>query len=296
MTENGALQPKQLNFELFISILTILSWLNFFLFLLASNPDTRIVIMWVEVFLTPVFLLDFLLHWRFQKLQQHADFGPYNWLDLIGSFPLFRWARAPRVYRAARYLRVTEGSSLLKWFVQERAQTAVLSIFLAVILLFEFASIAILKAETGADHANITTVEDAAWWVLVTIATVGYGDLYPVTGQGRFIGSLVIMTGVGLFGILSGYLARSFLGGRANKKDANQTLSLSDRSDPSDIASILAELKAMRQEEGQRRLAQAAETERLEARLQQLETLLIKTVEKDVSRNAEDPVSKVPGT
>lgn len=280
MAENGALQPKQLNFELFISILTILSWLNFFLFLLASHPDTRIVIMWVEVFLTPIFLLDFLLHWRFQKLQQHADFGPYNWLDLIGSFPLFRWARAPRVYRTARYLRVTEGSSLLKWFVQERAQTAVLSIFLAVILLFEFASIAILKAEAGAPNANIITEQDAAWWVLVTIATVGYGDLYPVTSQGRFIGSLVIMTGVGLFGILSGYLARSFLGGRTNKKGDDQTL---PPLAPAETAAILAELQALRQEQAQMRQEQAAENGRLEQRLARLETLLTNT-----ARHAED--------
>ncbi|MCZ7668909.1 MAG: ion channel [Chloroflexi bacterium] len=118
--------------------------------------------------------------------------------------------RLYRVYRVIYYLRRRDGMSLLKEFFANRGETAVLTLSLAVILLFEFASIAILRAEAVDVNANITTPGDAVWWLMVTIATVGYGDSYPVTARGRLIASLVIVAGVGLFGILSGFLARTF--------------------------------------------------------------------------------------
>ena len=58
---------------------------------------------------------------------------------------------------------------------------------------------------------NITSASDALWYVIVTISTVGYGDEFPVTNNGRIAGALIIVIGVGIFGTFTGYLANVFL-------------------------------------------------------------------------------------
>ena len=72
-------------------------------------------------------------------------------------------------------------------------------------------SLAILWAERESADANIETAQDAVWYLIVTMSTVGYGDLFPVTGTGRLFGSLIIVVGVGVFGTLTGFLTNIFL-------------------------------------------------------------------------------------
>jgi voltage-gated potassium channel len=80
------------------------------------------------------------------------------------------------------------------------------------VLVLEFGSLAMLNIEQYAPGANITTASDAVWYVIVTISTVGYGDQFPVTNRGRFLGAVIIVIGVGIFGTFTGYLANLFLG------------------------------------------------------------------------------------
>src|SRR5215469_8712238 len=60
----------------------------------------------------------------------------------------------------------------------------------------------------GNPHANITNLGDAFWWAVVTIATVGYGDYYPVTAVGRAIAVIVMFAGIGIFVLLVGTLSQ----------------------------------------------------------------------------------------
>src|SRR3972149_6773059 len=60
-------------------------------------------------------------------------------------------------------------------------------------------------------EANIKGPEDAVWWAFVTMTTVGYGDRFPVTSEGRLAGALLMVAGVGLFGTFSGFVAAWFL-------------------------------------------------------------------------------------
>jgi Ion channel len=58
------------------------------------------------------------------------------------------------------------------------------------------------------EGANITKVEDALWWAVVTVATVGYGDYYPVTTVGRIIAVFMMLSGIGIFVLLVGSLSQ----------------------------------------------------------------------------------------
>jgi voltage-gated potassium channel len=84
---------------------------------------------------------------------------------------------------------------------------------------------AILWAESRTPDTNIRTASDALWWAYVTITTVGYGDRYPVTGWGRVVGVLLLSTGVGLFAVITGFIANAFLApkrAQANAESAQQ--------------------------------------------------------------------------
>ena len=84
-----------------------------------------------------------------------------------------------------------------------------------------FSSIAILQMEDTAD-GNIKTAEDALWWAYVTITTVGYGDKYPVTIEGKIIAAALMTAGVGLFGTFTGYVASWFLDDRQKNEKENK--------------------------------------------------------------------------
>ena len=122
--------------------------------------------------------------------------------------------RVFRLVRVFRLLRAYGIKNIAGSLLHDRAGSALLTLLLMGILVMEFGSLAILDVEQDAPGANITTASDALWYNIVTISTVGYGDRYPVTNEGRVIGSLIIIVGVGIFGTFTGYLANLFLAPR----------------------------------------------------------------------------------
>jgi voltage-gated potassium channel len=90
-----------------------------------------------------------------------------------------------------------------------------------------------LSSEKDVKDSNIKTTSDALWWGIATMTTAGYGDKYPVTYEGRIVASILMISGVGLFGTFTG-LVSAFLVSPQRKE--NQA-SLED---------VLAEVKALR--------------------------------------------------
>jgi voltage-gated potassium channel len=96
---------------------------------------------------------------------------------------------------------------------KNRKQSAVSTVTMIAILMIIFSSIAILQFETD-QNSNIKTAEDALWWSYVTITTVGYGDKFPVTTEGRIIGALLMTVGVGTFGTFTALLSSWLIEGK----------------------------------------------------------------------------------
>ena len=134
----------------------------------------------------------------------------WGWLDLLSSVPtidVVRWGRAARVVRVFRVLRGLRATKIVSGLIlHRRAENTFLAASLIAMLLIIFCSVAALHFEVDPD-SNIKTAEDAIWWAFATIATVGYGDRYPVTSEGRFVAAILMSAGVGLFGTFSGFLA-----------------------------------------------------------------------------------------
>ncbi|WP_241462267.1 potassium channel family protein [Aeromonas finlandensis] len=141
-----------------------------------------------------------------------------NWIYLPGSLPMaeqLRWARLIQLWRV--YQLFKEHPDLWAMFRRERNETTLSGILFLFFLLLGLGSGVMYWIESGQPGSQIETPYDAFWWTLVTLSTVGYGDLVPKTEEGRFVASLLILFGVGLFGAISGFMASLFL--QPNKGD-----------------------------------------------------------------------------
>ncbi len=177
------------------------------------DPQSREVFDYVDNIICVLFLIDFIvcLYRAENRLRYLVTWG---WLDLLSCVPtldIARWGRLARIFRIFRVLRaVRSGKVLATLIVARRAQSAILAAGLLMLLLIFLGSLSVLHFESGPE-ANIRSAEDAVWWAFTTMTTVGYGDRYPVSTEGRAIAVLLMLAGVGLLGILSGYLASWFL-------------------------------------------------------------------------------------
>jgi voltage-gated potassium channel len=112
----------------------------------------------------------------------------------------------------------------------------------ATVLLTFVGALAVLDAERGHPGANITDFGRALWWAATTITTVGYGDQFPVTGEGRFVAVLLMIGGVALLGTVTASLA-SWLVDRVDAAD--DEVDAATRADVATLLEEVRELKAM---------------------------------------------------
>ncbi len=199
------------------------------------TPDVSAMLTAIDNGICLIFLGDFA--YRFIRAESKKKFMKWGWVDLISSIPtidILRWGRLVRIMRIIRVLRAFRSTRyIVRYFFRNRAQGTFATVSLISITLAIFASIAILNLE-NVPEANIKTPIDAIWWSCVTITTVGYGDKYPVTTEGRVVAVILMVAGVGLFGTFTGLLA-SFFVEPEQKQGADQ------------MEVLLAEVRALRE-------------------------------------------------
>lgn len=119
-----------------------------------------------------------------------------RWYDVaLVALPAFRPLRLLRLVALIRILDRSVASSLAGRMVVYVAGVAAMSLGLG--------ALAVLDAERGAEGANILSLGDALWWAATTVTTVGYGDRYPVTVEGRLVALLLMLVGIGLVGTVT---------------------------------------------------------------------------------------------
>ena len=174
--------------------------------------ETSILLNYIDNAICVFFFLEFTI--RFFKANSKLQFMKWGWIDLLSSIPMVGVLRAGRLLRLIRLLRVIRAfrstRNLVNHVFANKAQGAFTSISVIAILLVIFSAIGILQVETD-PNSNIKTAEDAIWWSYVTITTVGYGDKFPVTTEGRIIAAILMTAGVGLFGTFTAFVASWFV-------------------------------------------------------------------------------------
>ena len=200
-----------LNLVVFVlSIYVLLAILADTVFKLPAETSTLLT--YIDNTICVFFFAEFCI--RFYKAENKLAFMKWGWIDLISSIPAVSYLRAGRILRLIRLLRLIRAfrstQMFVKYVFRNKAKGAFTSVTLLAILLIIFSSIAILQVEKD-PNSNIKSAEDAIWWAYVTITTVGYGDKYPVTMEGRIIAAVLMTAGVGLFGTFTAYVSSWFV-------------------------------------------------------------------------------------
>ena len=215
---NEDLAKKELNlFNIIILVLSLYVLISLIVttFFVLSDEVT-VLLNYVDNLICIIFLVDFAL--RFKKANNKLVFMKWGWIDLISSIPYIDFLRAGRVLRLIRLIRVFRAFKATKLIFEHinrnKKQSALTSVALISFLMVIFSSLAILQFEKDV-NSNIKTAEDAIWWSYVTITTVGYGDKFPITTEGRIIGAVLMTMGVGIFGTFTALVSSWFI----EKKD-----------------------------------------------------------------------------
>lgn len=140
---------------------------------------------------------------RLALADDRARYALRHWYDVaLVALPLLRPLRLLRLVALVRILDRSIGGTFVG-----RAAVYVSGVGAAAIGL---GALAVLDAERGAKGANITNFGDALWWAVTTSTTVGYGDFYPVTTEGRFVAVALMLAGIGAFLTVTASLAAWF--------------------------------------------------------------------------------------
>jgi voltage-gated potassium channel len=200
-------------FDIFVLALSVLSIVNIVLAIAPLSDVVTDVVLIVDAVLCLIFLADFLLRLRRAPQKRAYLIHEGGWLDFLGSlpFPGLRLARLFRMARVARTVHHHGGRGVWRMVTGDRAGSALLGTVFLTILVLQFGSMLVLGVEARTESSNIRTASDALWWSYVTVTTVGYGDRFPVTNFGRLVGIAMLTIGIGLFGVLTGFLANAFL-------------------------------------------------------------------------------------
>jgi voltage-gated potassium channel len=204
------------------------------------DPRARGVL---DLVLTGIWLLlglDYLV--RLGLARRKLRFVRRHLLDLLVLvLPMFRPLRALRI--------ITVIGVLNRQLRDDFRGRVPIYVGATVVLVGFVAALAVLEAERSAPDASITTFGEAVWWTITTISTVGYGDRYPVTVEGRIVAATLMVAGIALLGVVTASIAAWFV---ENVRRAGELVSEEVEEVSADVeatqvqlADVLAELRTI---------------------------------------------------
>ena len=127
-------------------------------------------------------------------------------INLVG----IRAIRLVRLLRVLKLNRYTDAVASIATVFRSKFREILVSVLLVMIMLV-IASLLIYYAEHDAQPDKFANAFSGVWWAVATLTTVGYGDIYPVTALGRFLGGIIAITGIGLVAVPTGIISAGFV-------------------------------------------------------------------------------------
>lgn len=152
------------------------------------------------------------------KQRLHYMVSPMAIIDLLAILPFYlsmfltldlrilRLLRLTRLIKLGRYSRSVQ----LLWQVLRNEAKTLFAAMTVLLIVMTFAATGIYYLERHVQPEAFGTIPNAMWWALVTLTTVGYGDVVPVTSVGKVFGGMVTLMGVALYALPAGILSSSF--------------------------------------------------------------------------------------
>jgi len=185
---------------------------------------------WADVALTSVFLVEYLL--KLWVAPRKRYFIRTNIIDLLAILPLlriFRIGRAVRLLRLLRLLRLVRIGAVVEERLErvsaERQRYKAENFIIVTYLMFSmvFGTVGILVFEKG-HNDGFQTISDGIWWCVVTLTTVGYGDISPVTPGGRMVAGVIMFIGLSFYALLTGTLSSIII--KRSQRDREQDMEI----------------------------------------------------------------------
>ena len=137
---------------------------------------------------------------------------PLAIIDLLAILPSYRPLRFLRLFLLFRLLKLFRYARNLSAFgevmVEKRFELFTLSIFVGSVVLIT--TVAIYLFEVDAPHSRVQTLMDALYWAVITVTTVGYGDIVPVTPEGRVVAMVLVFAGIGVISFATSIIVMAF--------------------------------------------------------------------------------------
>lgn len=191
-----------------------------------AGPDATGSIALLDFGLTIIFVLEFAS--RFAASYDRRRYLRGHWIDLVALIPAGRGVRLLRLIRLLRLVRAFAGIyRALTHYERLARHGRLVGLFVAWLAVAVISATALYIAEAGVNE-NIETPLDALWWGVVTLTTVGYGDVFPVTPEGRLAGGALMIVGITLFAAITGtitsFLVAEQAGEHAPREDIPATI------------------------------------------------------------------------
>jgi voltage-gated potassium channel len=186
---------------------------------------------WFEIFSLVVFSIEYLARlWSCVSRPEYSSSitgrlrfmaRPMSIIDLFAVLPFYlpfvhadlRFVRALRLFRIFRVAKLGRYSSSVRLFgrVFKTSKEELLITLMVLILLVLISSSFMYFAENEAQPDKFPNIPSTMWWSVVTLTTVGYGDVYPVTSLGKLFAAIISITGIGMFALPTGILGANFV-------------------------------------------------------------------------------------
>lgn len=172
---------------------------------------------YIEVVCVIIFTIEYLLRIYAAERKFKFIFSFYGIIDFLAILPFYlaigvdlRSLRALRFLRLFRIFKLVRYNKALNHFsraIKSAKEQIFLFIFITVLLIY-FAAIGIYYFESKAQPEHFSSNFDSLWWAIITLTTVGYGDVYPITVGGKVFTSFILMIGLGIVAIPTGLFYR----------------------------------------------------------------------------------------
>jgi voltage-gated potassium channel len=206
-----------------IQLLIILSVVTFSIETIPDlKPRTRSVLKSFELFCVIIFSIEYVLRVYVADRKLKFIFSFFGIIDLLAILPFYvafgvdlRSVRTLRFVRLFRLLKLVRYNRAIKHFARaiSIAKEEILLFFFITLILIYLSGVGIYYFEHEAQPEQFSSIFDSLWWAIITLTTVGYGDVYPITIGGRLFTFFILMIGLGVVaiptGILSSALTRS---------------------------------------------------------------------------------------
>ena len=204
-------------FDFTIQFLIIVSLISFSLETLPNlKSNQKEILRLIEIICVIIFTIEYALRIIVSSNKLKFIFSFYGLIDLCAILPFYittgidlRTIRIFRLLRLFRLLKILRYNKALNRFHQAfKSIKEELIIFVtASSFLFYAASVGIYYFEHLAQPEKFSSIFHSLWWAIITLATIGYGDMYPITVGGKIFTSFIILIGIGIIAVPSGLIA-----------------------------------------------------------------------------------------